>query len=170
MPKYYTEKMINELTEKERTALYNERTGKTVARMRNKAKAVSAILETNPTKEVLSPVEEIEQQVDAVAKGPVKLSHKDNGKDADKPKDLVDLKADSENKKQSPKKNIAVTLLALLKKAENGITAERASYLIGGKIITMKLAISHIRTGRVDGKKHAINLNRKTGIYTYESN
>jgi len=50
MNTYYTQKQIEALPEKERTALYNERAGKAVARMRNIPKAVEAIIAGNPAK------------------------------------------------------------------------------------------------------------------------
>lgn len=44
MSTYYTKEQLEAMTEKERTAIYNIATGKTVARMRNKDKAVDEIL------------------------------------------------------------------------------------------------------------------------------
>ena len=93
MSKYYTKKMINELTEKERTALYNERTGKSVARIqKNNTGAMEAILAANPVQEIETGKQE-----------PIKLSAKDNGKDEGKPKDLVDLKAKGGPAQKRPK-------------------------------------------------------------------
>ena len=93
MSKYYTKKMINELTEKKRTALYNERTGKSVARIqKNNTGAMEAILAANPK----LALEDSEQHKNAVAmeeQEAIKVSRKDNGKDTGKPRGLVDLKA-----------------------------------------------------------------------------
>ncbi len=145
MKTYYTQKQLNEMTEAERTALYNERTGSNITRMRNKAKAVTEILAEQEVAKLV-----VKQEKENPSRVPIK----DFKQTVAKPR----------------KQGIAATLLAMLKKSSAGLTAEQASHLIGGKVVTAKLAISHIRTGRVDGTKHIVNLDRKTGIYTYENN
>lgn len=65
------------------------------------------------------------------------------------------------------RKGIAVLVLELLQKNPGGYTAEQIANLLTSKLVTVKLAISHARTGRTDGTNHNISLDRKTGVYSY---
>ena len=133
MSKYYTKKMINELTEKERTALYNERTGKSVARMRNKEKAVDAILETNPR----LALEDSEQHKNAVAMeeqvavDAVKVSAKDNGKHDDEPRDFVDLGTKKSPVQKRPKEGtVCDTVWVIASTQKNKTRAEVIEFCV----------------------------------------
>ena len=134
MSKYYTKKMINELTEKERTALYNERTGKSVARIqKNNTGAVEAILAANP-KLVLEDSEKHRNAVameEQVAVDAVKVSAKDNGKHDDEPKDFVDLGTKKSPVQKRPKEGtVCDTVWVIASTQKNKTRAEVIEFCV----------------------------------------
>ena len=161
MSKYYTKKMINELTEKERTALYNERTGKSVARMRNKAKAVDAILETNPK----LALEDSEQHKNAVAmeeQEAIKVSQRNADPAPYNPDDRVDLKSEDGEyvwEGKSIKSKVRQVLERELR-TDNPYahTLDDLCDKTGGTPSTVRTAISDLRSEKYAGEGGKLNI------------
>ncbi len=147
MSTYYTKTQLENMTEKERTALYNEVTDSNVARMRNKSKAVDAILAHQAGDDTAEPIKASQHNADPTPRT--------EG-------DVVDLNAPA--KKKSIKLQVREILLHEVRGATPGVvnavafTVEELMQQTGGTKSSVQTALSDLKSDKYCGAGGKLNI------------